>query len=214
MEPQREEYFLLVNGETAGPYTLAELHEMWMSDKITLDTLFVRPGMKKCQPINLILGMVINYQTATAKPAPTEIAIEEESALAPLKGVFRWGITVAIMCVFIWVIGPWRYRGEEQTQVMRAIIEVKPADIRIINESDFEWNQMFVYLNGTPPSGFKRLLGNLKPGQQKDLILLEFNDSGGAPFEPWRMTVSDVWIGNEKNGYRTFRIRQPLPVQP
>jgi len=90
MEHKPEEYYLLLNGDTAGPYTLADLHAMWMDDKITLDTLFVRPGMQKCQPVNLILGLVINYDPSK----PVEVEPEEEKAehpLSPFRPLLRWG---------------------------------------------------------------------------------------------------------------------------
>jgi len=211
MQPQREEYYLLVNGNTAGPYTLADLHQMWMEDKIKLDTLFVRPGMRKCQPINLILGMVINYNAAqpVAEVSPVEV---EEHPLTPFKGILRWGLMGACLIVFIWLVGPWRSDREKQLQIMRGVVTVKPADLGVFNESDFEWQDVTVYLNGQPPGGYKRKLGNLPPGDGKDITLLEFTDVSGAAFEPWRMSVTEVWIGNEKLGYRTFRVRL-LPLQ-
>jgi hypothetical protein len=212
MQPQREEYYLLVNGDTAGPYTLAELHQMWMEDKITLDTLFVRPGMRKCQPINLILGMVINYHAAQPAEAAPPAAEEEDHPLAPFKGILRWGLMGACLLVFIWLIGPWRGDSESQLQIMRGVVTVKPADLGVYNEREFEWQEVFVYLNGQPPVGYKRKLGNLAPGTGKDITLLEFTDVSGAAFEPWRMSITEVWIGNEKLGYRTFRVR-PLPLQ-
>lgn len=209
MQPQREEYYLLINGETAGPYTLAELHRMWMDDQITLDTLFVRPGMRKCQPINLILGMVINYHEE--QPVVVAAKDEDEDPLTPLKRLFRRGVIVLILVMFVWVVGPWRDAAEKQTQIMRAVVIVKPADLNIYNESDFEWQEMSVHLNGQPPGGYKRKLGNLSPRAGLDITLLEFTDPSGASFEPWRMTVSEVWIGNEKLGYRSFRVRMMRP---
>lgn len=207
MQPPREEYYLLINGDTSGPYTLAELHRMWMEDKIKLDTLFVRPGMRKCQPINLILGMVINYHEEKPDPYAVPVVDETEDPLAPLKRVFRLGVVAAIFVVFIWLIGPWREVSEKQAQIMRAVVLVKTADLNVFNESDFEWPEMYVHLNGQPPGGYKRKLDKLAPGTSRDITLLEFTDSIGTSFEPWRMTVSEVWIGNEKMGYRQFRVR-------
>lgn len=211
MQSQREEYYLLVNGESAGPYTLADLHQMWMDDKISLDTLFVRPGMRKCQPINLILGMVINYHAAQ----PVEVApvVEaEEHPLSPFKGVLRWGLMGLCLVVFIWLIGPGRSDSEYKSDIMRGMVVVKPADLHVFNESEFEWQEVYVHLNGQPPGGYKRKLSSLPPGMGKDITLLEFTDVSGASFEPWRMSVTEVWVGNEKIGYRTFRVR-PLPLQ-
>ena len=210
MEPQREEYYLLINGESAGPYTLAQLHEMWMEDKITLDTLFVRPGMKKCQPINLILGMVINYHAPLAAPAVVAVPDDDENPWAPFRGLFRWGSVAVILVVFFWLVGPWRNEPGMEAQVMRAVVTVKPADLNVFNESDFEWQEMFVYLNGQPPAGYKRKITSLAPRTGKDLTLLEFVDASRMPFEPWRMSVTEVWIGNDKLGYRAFRVRQSV----
>ncbi len=211
MEPQREEYYLLINGDTSGPYTLGELHDMWMDDKITLDTLFVRPGMRKCQPINLIMGMVINYQAPKPAAAVVVVADEDENPLSPFKAVFRWGTMAVIAIVFLWLINPWREDAEGESKIMRAVVTVKPADLNIFNESDFVWDEMFVHINGQPPGGYKRKLAPLLPHTGKDMTLLEFTDPSRAPFEPWRMTVTDVWIGNEKVGYRAFRVR---PLRP
>ena len=58
MSAKRDEYYLLLEGETSGPHTLEELHQMWLDERITLETLFVQPGMKGCRPVNLILNQV------------------------------------------------------------------------------------------------------------------------------------------------------------
>lgn len=210
MEPKREEYFLLINGDTAGPYTLAELHTMWMDDKITLDTLFVRPGMQKCQPINLIMGLVISYDPNQAAAEEPKID-EDENPFTPFKGWLKWALLAIAIGLFGWLIVSNLRQAEVESLIMRAVVEQKPADIRIVNESEFEWQDVFVYLNGQPPEGYKRLLGNLKPNNSVELTLLEFRDPTGTPFEPWRMGVTEVWIGNEKIGYRSFRIR-PLKM--
>lgn len=210
MEHKPEEYYLLLNGDTAGPYTLADLHAMWMDDKITLDTLFVRPGMQKCQPVNLILGLVISYDPT--KPEQTEPTVEEvEHPLAPFRPLLRWGLVGLVLCLVVWAF----FSSQEQTgpdvSVMRAVVQVKQADLNVFNESDFEWQDMFVHLNGQPPAGFKRKLTTLRPGHSVDMTLLEFVDPEGDAFQPWSMSVTDVWIGNEKRGYRSFRVR---PMKP
>lgn len=208
MDPKVEEYFLLINGETAGPYTLAQLHEMWMDDKITLDTLFVRPGMRKCQPVNLILGMVINY--SAAEPAVTVPPVEDETEnpLAPFKPLVSYAGIIIVFLLFIWVVWSQMHPPEAKVLSLRAYVKAKPADLNVFNESEFEWKDFVVYINGQPPNGYKRKLPTLQPGNGIDLTLLEFTDNYGIGFQPWTMSVNEVWIGNEKSGYRSFRIRR------
>jgi hypothetical protein len=210
MEPKPEEYYLLMDGDTAGPYTLADLHAMWMEDKITLDTLFVRPGMHKCQPVNLILGLVISYNPAQPVLTPP-VEDEGEHPLAPFRPLLRWGLVGLILGLTLWAILSSREQSGPDVLIMRAVVQVKQADLNIFNESDFEWQDMFVHLNGQPPEGYRRKLTTLRPGQSIDLTLLEFTDPAGDAFQPWSMSVTDVWIGNEKRGYRPFRVR---PMKP
>jgi len=210
MELKPEEYYLLIDGDTAGPYTLADLHAMWMADKITLDTLFVRPGMHKCQPVNLILGLVISYHPVPpAQARPVEEAAEHP--LAPFRPLLRWGLAGLLLGLTIWVILSTREQSGPDALIMRAVVQVKPADLNVFNESDFEWQDMFVHLNGQPPEGYRRKLTTLQPGHSIDITLLEFTDPAGDAFQPWSMSVTDVWIGNEKRGYRSFRVR---PMKP
>ncbi len=210
MDPKVEEYYLLINGETAGPYTLAQLHEMWMDDKITLDTLFVRPGMRKCQPVNLILGMVINYHAPdpAAIAAATPVEDETENPFAPFKPVLRYAGIITILALFVWAVMSQIQPPDDKVVALQAYVKVKPADLNVFNESDFEWKDFVVYINGQPPNGYKRKLPTLPPGNGIDLTLLEFTDNYGTGFQPWTMTVNEVWIGNAKSGFRSFRIRR------
>jgi hypothetical protein len=184
---------------------------MWMDDKITLDTLFVRPGMRKCQPVNLILGMVINYNAVQPAVTAPPIEDEAENPLAPFKPFVRFAGIVVILILFVWAIMEQMTPPEKELMSVRAYVRLKPADLNVFNESDFAWRDFNAYLNGQPPNGYKRKVGTLLPGSGIDLTLLEFTDSYGSSFQPWNMTVNEVWIGNEKVGYRSFRIRRSTP---
>lgn len=58
-----DQYYVEMNGEDRGPFTLNQLRAMWNSGKLTGDILFAQPGMKEWRKLSTIIHLL--------EPAPT-----------------------------------------------------------------------------------------------------------------------------------------------
>ncbi len=90
-------YFILLNDETKGPYTLAQLKAMWNSGAITMETLHCQEGYSQWLPLSVILG---ELEPATMPPLiqPTASLL---SQAAPRQWRFGWGILWALLAAFL-----------------------------------------------------------------------------------------------------------------
>ncbi len=199
MLARRNVYYLFLNGETAGPYTLEGLHEMWQEEKITPETLYVQPGMTRSSPVNLILNKVIGYQ----KPVTTEaVPPVEKGETRSLSGAY---VTAVIgIVLFCWAVGSARNPSRDPSRALNARIAESRARLSVVNGNDYDWKGQSIVLNGKPPQGYKHRILSLKPGESAAVWLTHFVDETGARFEPWRMEIKEVWIGDDKLGYRFF----------
>lgn len=206
MAVKRDEYFLLLEGETSGPFTLEELHQMWQDEKITLDTLYVRPGMKGCKPVNLILNQVIGYRKPAAteelKPrAEPEIEFELEET-SNLGGVY---VLAAIGVGFlIWLLTAVSKPPPDPSLRLNADVEVSLTHLTVFNRNNYAWLETMVVINGQPPGGYRYKITALVPNGSAIISLPDFADGAGNRFAPWGMRVETVWIGDDKQGYHPF----------
>ncbi|MEW6306257.1 MAG: DUF4339 domain-containing protein [Verrucomicrobiota bacterium] len=203
MSVKRNEYYLLLNGETSGPHTLEELHQLWLAEKITLDTLYVQPGMQECKPVNLILNRVIGFrkdEPQAEQPAP-EIAVNRRAVVV---GFYCAAAIVIGMLVWVYIT---MFRTDDDPALrFNAGAQLTMTHLSIINRNDYDWTNVNVVLNGKPPAGYKCLVPSIRGGGYVDLSLIDFVDEKNFRFEPWRTTVDEIWVGDEKRGYR------PVPV--
>lgn len=206
MANQVDEYYLLLKGETSGPFTLEQLHDMWMADKITLDTLFVRPGMSKCQPINLILSKVINPEEPEAEAeAADKAAAKEEKESGPWFEI----VSIALaLCLLIYGFRSLSHPSASPEREHFANVELQLSGIVVRNMNDFDWKDAWVYVNGRPPDGFRYQIKSLPTKESINIPLLNLADTNGLPFNPAIMNVQDVWIGDDIQGYRPFSFKK------
>jgi hypothetical protein len=64
------EFYLLLNEQQTGPYTLEQLRSMWASGAVTLNTLFWQEGMAEWKPLRNIVALL---QPRTPEQAASEM---------------------------------------------------------------------------------------------------------------------------------------------
>lgn len=75
-EMPMDQYFLLLNGEQKGPFTMGQLRSMWTSGGITADILYWQEGNSDWLPITALLSDLepstsrASYPVASPPPAP------------------------------------------------------------------------------------------------------------------------------------------------
>jgi hypothetical protein len=195
------EYFLLIGGESSGPYTLEQLHELWLKEPFPLDTLYVRKGMTECRPIDEILHVIIAFRKAPPKPLPPPRKL---SRTAFALRVGACALLILGAGVSIWL----RNRPEPPPpDVVRALVEVSKINVTIVNFDLDDWTEKTLCLNGYGPEAFKCRLASLKARDTVTLSLTRFVNDQGDRFEPWNTEVSEVWIGGGGKDFHRFPVR-------
>jgi hypothetical protein len=208
MPSKRNEYYLLLEGETSGPHTLEELHQMWQAEKITLDTLYVEPGMAECKPVNTILNKVSGFKKPEAQRPEGEQLVLDIERVKMGRWVVRFCVAVAIVGLLIWSYYSIMRPAKAPPVPVFARIELSMTTLTVINRNAYDWEKKTICLNGKPPDGYKVNVPVLAVGGSMQIPLINFADTQGVRFEPWRLAVSEVWIGDEKEGYRMYGIRR------
>src|SRR5207244_9513220 len=111
-----EEYFLLLEGETTGPFTLEQLQHLWFNKGIPLDTLYARPGLKECRPIDTLLHRIIAYQKAGLQ----EVAAPPPKRMSTAKWVTVYSLILVLLVIFLWSISPFVSRYVKAANVVKA----------------------------------------------------------------------------------------------
>lgn len=199
MRAKPDVYYLFHDGQTKGPCTLADLHEMWDAGQVTLNTLFVQPGPWRSRPLSHILEKVIGYQ----KPAGGEIAPPVDEAKASITAA-TYFVTAVGIALLVWVLGPTLKPSPDSSRTLKAEVELVMTRVSVFNGNSYDWMGKTVVLNGKPPLGYKRKIAVLKSGEVMTLPLTDFADQTGFRFEPWRMLIEEIWIGDDQQGYQSF----------
>lgn len=67
-------YYILVNNETKGPYSIEEVQTMFAGGEVGIDTLYVGPGMTEWTPLTNLLFQAPPAEPQTAPPVAAEPA--------------------------------------------------------------------------------------------------------------------------------------------
>jgi|GEM_PF-6080434 len=200
------EYFLLIDGETYGPYSPKEVRELWDRQQVPLDTFYVRKGMKEVRPLDEIINLVIGLrepEPATPPPPPPP-----RNRINP-KMVMVVLLLIGGLYALLSGVNGIFFPAEKEMKVVRAGVQVTPVSIKITNNDVFDWNDMLIRLNDFDPGVHQYKLAHLTAGRSVTLSLVTFTDGAGRHFEPWKETVLAVWIGGE--GYDFLRV---VPGRP
>lgn len=198
MRSKLEVYYLYQDGQTTGPWALEQLHEMWDEGRIMADTPYVQVGVWRKQPLSKILNKIIGYR----KTAQAEISLpDEEPQATSLRGTHI--ATGAGLAFLIWLIASTVKPPENPSRALKAEVQEIRARLNVINWNNYDWRDETIVLNGAPPKGYKRVIRFLPAGESMSLLLTDFANPTGARFEPWSMPITEVWIGDERQGYRS-----------
>lgn len=198
-----EEYFLLIDGETSGPHTLEQLQELWFSKGIPLDTLYARPGLKECLPIDTLLEKIIAYKKHVPEPKlpppppPPEVT---------RKWLATYWAVVVLLVVFLWSIAPFITKRFKPANVVNATVQTSAIRMTLTNNDGEDWTEKIISLNDSPPQGYQCRLNGLRAGATLNISLIDFINPEGLRFQPWNMTVTEVWIGGGGKEFKRFRI--------
>jgi len=107
-----EQYYVDLDGKTAGPFNLAELRQLWRARSITKDTLFSKPGAVEWLPLSVIAPLL------TVAPEPPPPVVQEappEPLSRPVrvvtertgKGIKLWMLLFVlglVVCIFLTIM--------------------------------------------------------------------------------------------------------------
>jgi hypothetical protein len=202
-----DDFYLLIEGDTSGPYTLEKLHELWEEQRIDLKTLYVQPGMRQCRPIDTIVHRVIGFGQVAEAPEAVAEAAPPRASLVP----FWWAGLIVITLIAAWTMSSVSSaRKAALREPLNAGVELGLADLKIANQNRFEWREIEVFLNEGPPQGYSARIPQLMPGDVTAIPLVNFMTKEGVRFEPWRMDVGRVWVGQGPKDYTNYVV-QPAP---
>lgn len=76
--------------------------------------------------------------------------------------------------------------------------------IRIENTGTANWSELVVYLNGTPPGGYKVTVKAPSVGSSVSIPLKEFAKKDGTRFLPHQLKVTEIWVGGGGYDFKRY----------
>jgi len=135
-DPNEIFYFVVLNEEQAGPYTIGQLRAMWQSGSVTAQTLFWFEGQEGWQPLIRFRSLIENASSEPVAMAPVVPKqptpnLQSKDAISPkepnMVRIFAYGLVV------IFIIGLTVYwksiqdDQEEANSVHRIILASEDA---------------------------------------------------------------------------------------
>lgn len=87
-------YYVLINDETKGPYTMGQLRGMWNSGAVTAQTLHCQEGYDKWTPLSVILDQL--EPTVAPPPLPGKQTQQDYPSASQLK---KKGLGFVVGCI-------------------------------------------------------------------------------------------------------------------
>lgn len=195
-----DEHYLLINGETYGPFSFEQLHELWQREELPLDTFYVRKGMREVRPLEEILNQIIAYR----RPEPEALQRPSLPDRINPKLVVLISLVIAGLYALLSGLKALYYQPEHVAQVVQAEIQASPVELIIVNHDSLDWTNKVALLNNNLPGSYLFHIAHLGAGKSLKVSLIGFKDGEGRPFEPWKEPVLQVWIGGNGHDYRRF----------
>jgi len=196
---EAEEYYLLIEGETYGPYTLEQVQKLWHETQIPLDTLYIRKGMTEVRPLDEVINQVIAYQKPLPQPpAPPPL---DSPAVARAKRIFRWTLVSLSVAAVVFSIKTAYFPEVIPPEPMSAGVTVSRAQIKVINNNHYAWTNRWVRLNDNGTEAFEYRIRRLEPGKTLNIPLVIFSRRG-RHFESWREPVTNIWVSENETTFK------------
>jgi hypothetical protein len=119
---------------------------------------------------------------------------------------------VVVLCliglfVVLAIIGS--LKDDNNGKTMDVAVRVDPLMVTVTNKgtTDVVGQDMDVYINGSPPSGYEATVKVPPVGESRSILLEQFVD-GDKRFDPARHIVTKVWVGAGKYQFAGFDIRR------
>lgn len=110
IESKETFYFVVLNEEQAGPYTIGQLRSMWQSGAVTAHTLFWHEGEEGWQPLIQVRALLENAPVSAAADVPVAPKqpipnLESKEAIAPTISKTAKHIIYGALVVFVIIMG-------------------------------------------------------------------------------------------------------------
>jgi hypothetical protein len=196
---QSDEYYLLINGETYGPFTLGEMRELWLQQEVPLDTLYIRKGMPEVRPLGEIINRVISHresEPSSSPPVPT----------TPDRINLKMAVAICLLLVgllvFLYGIKGIVLSPQDTLNLVKAEVQASPVQIKVTNNDLADWTDKLILLNDNVPGAYRYKIARLGAGKSMNVSLVSFSNDTGKHFEPWKQSVLVVWIGGNGHDFR------------
>ena len=100
-----DQYWITINDEQRGPYTIGQLRSMWNSGTITAETLYWQQGFENWYPLSYIIKLLEEQQSAAPPPlavghvAPQQPQQQPQSDGCTLIILIALGVFVAFVAI-------------------------------------------------------------------------------------------------------------------
>lgn len=71
------EYYVDLNGETAGPFTIEEMYDLYCGGTINKETLFAKNGSVQWLPLQAIMPLLSSFSLKAEKPPVERVTVRE-----------------------------------------------------------------------------------------------------------------------------------------
>jgi hypothetical protein len=91
-----------------------------------------------------------------------------------------------------------------EKKTVNADISYNDYKVTIKNLDSFDWPELDVYINGSPPFSYTARIQALKSGESATYDLNQFAKSDGERFNPDAYKVTELWIGGDDYDYKKY----------
>src|ERR1700694_26267 len=130
-------YFVYLDGEAKGPYTIGQLQSMWQAGLVTAKTPYCEPGYDEWLDLEILSAEL--EPPKRAQPLPMKnasIQSKISKAQGRGKGILLIGVSVVFGFVLLgWLVnGNSRKLGEAEPMAISGIETLPPITVRLNNE--------------------------------------------------------------------------------
>ena len=91
-----DQYWITINDEQRGPYTIGQLRSMCNSGTITAETLYWQQGFENWYPLSYIIKLLEEQQSAAPPPLAVGHVAPQQPQQQPQTSGCTWIIIIAL----------------------------------------------------------------------------------------------------------------------